>query len=143
FTDEQKQTVLTTYAACRNNATQTARFCKDHYGFSVSADQVSRWARGDFIAPSVRKSADEKKARLVTLFEEEIRAAFHCAANKRAEASYKDLMTGIGILTDKVQLLQGQPTSITQQNLTDDERAKRIEEILAEARKRREGLAGK
>ena len=57
YTDEQKQMALTAYTACRNNATRAAKFCKDHYEFSVSHDQILRWSRGDQIAPEVRENA--------------------------------------------------------------------------------------
>lgn len=143
YTDEQKQIALSTYTTCRNDAEKAAKFCREHYDMHITGQTIRTWAKGENIHPSVKENLEEKKLALADLFEVEIRAAFGTAGDKREEASYRDLMVGIGILTDKAQLLRGEPTSITQQNMTDDERAQRVETLLHQARKRKEGYAGK
>lgn len=65
--------------------------------------------------PKVR---DEKKQELSELYEQEIRAAFEEANVKRGDASYRDIITGIGILSDKLANLNGEPSQIVQQNIS-------------------------
>ena len=52
----------------------------------------------------------EKKGEIVELLRAEIRAALAEAERARPDASYRDLITGVGIMTDKLQLLSDEPT---------------------------------
>jgi|SRR5579864_1205593 len=54
----------------------------------------------------------EKKADLKTLFDAEMRAILKVMPEKRADAGYSQLGTVLGILFDKMRLLDGLPTEI-------------------------------
>lgn len=75
----------------------------------VPHQTLSRWGRA-VNNPAPPELVQEKKIDLIEMFRAEIRAALHEANEARGDASYRDLMTGIGILTDKLQLLEGKPT---------------------------------
>lgn len=79
-----------------------------------------RWLRGDSNPPPANL-VTEKEEELSELFEREIRAAFEAAGVKREEAKYRDLMIGIGIATEKLQLLRGEPTERLSFALTPDD----------------------
>lgn len=143
YTDEQKQTALATYAACRNDAEHAAKFCREHYGMKITGQTIRQWAKGVHIHPSVKEKVDYKKEELSVIYEAVTRECLQAVGGKIEEASLKDLMISAATATDKMRLLRGEATTITQQNMSDDERAKRLDEILNEARKRKEGYAGK
>ena len=52
----------------------------------------------------------EKKGELIDMLRAEIRAALAEAERARPDANYRDLITGVGIMTDKLQLLSDEPT---------------------------------
>jgi transposase-like protein len=61
----------------------------------------------------------QKKGELSEIIREELRAIFAEMEIKRKDASYRELATAAGILTDKMQLLDGDPTSINQYSWRD------------------------
>jgi hypothetical protein len=64
--------------------------------------------------PPPTEIRDEKKGDLVALIKTELEAAFSELPNARSGAGYKDIGTVIGILVDKLQLLEGNPTERTE-----------------------------
>ena len=89
----------------------------DAYALERVAQQVKvptrtlrRWYKGETGAPTDEIVQETKKA-LSDLIETEIRAALGELPNARPDASYRDIVTGIGILVDKKQLLDGGATS--------------------------------
>lgn len=57
----------------------------------------------------------EKKLDLVAAIREEIAAVLGEMPEARADADYRTLATALGILVDKLQLLEGRPTERTEQ----------------------------
>lgn len=70
---------------------------------------LSRWARKEQNA-APDEIVTEKRVELADLLRAEIRNALGAMDEARPEASYRDLATSIGIMTDKLQLLTGEPT---------------------------------
>lgn len=70
---------------------------------------LSRWARQENNPPP-SELVTEKRGQLVDLLRDEIGHALHAMNDARPDASYRDLATAIGIMTDKLQLLTGEPT---------------------------------
>lgn len=70
---------------------------------------LSRWARQENNPPP-SELVTEKKGELADLLRAEIRNALGAMDEARPDASYRDLATSIGIMTDKLQLLTGEPT---------------------------------
>ena len=70
---------------------------------------LSRWAKGESNPPP-DKIVTNKKSSIVDLIEHEMRAIFGAMGASRDDATYQQLGTVFGILTDKRQLLTGGPT---------------------------------
>jgi hypothetical protein len=75
----------------------------------VPARTLRRWFNGENGQPPDDVVRDSKKE-LAELFDAEIRAIMDYLPSARLDASYRDLVTGAAILTDKKQLLTGAPT---------------------------------
>lgn len=54
----------------------------------------------------------EKKGDLIALLKSEVQQALASMDNVRDEATYQQLTVGIGIMLDKLQILEGNPTQI-------------------------------
>lgn len=76
---------------------------------SVPETTLHGWAREKH-NPVPADIRTEKKGEIVDLLRAEIEAALGAAAGARPDANYRDLMTGIGIMVDKLQLLTNEPT---------------------------------
>lgn len=104
----------------------------------IPARTLSRWFNGEQNPPP-DQTVNEKKGELTDWMRSEIYAALKEMSAARQEASYRDLGTVVGILTDKMQLLSGEPTSRDEHIArTPDERARRVAEIYDRARTRRD-----
>lgn len=79
----------------------------NHLG--IPRETLRRWAI-EKNNPAPPELVTEKKAELIDLYESELRSIFGEMPNARVSATYKDLGTVAGILTDKLQLLSGKPT---------------------------------
>ena len=85
------------------------------------------WANGHHNPPPTELRC-EKKADVIEFIKQEIPHIFRELGDARQDASYRELMVGLGILVDKWQLLAGEPTerkeitgSIDCTSKTDDE----------------------
>ena len=76
---------------------------------NVPATTLHGWAREKH-NPVPSDVRTEKKGEIVELLRAEIRAALAEAERARPDANYRDLITGVGIMTDKLQLLNDEPT---------------------------------
>lgn len=85
-----------------------------HLGVPIPT--LTRWVTGAQ-NPAPNDLVTKNRIELGDLLDSEIAAAFEAAKGVRSEASYRDLMTGIGILVDKRQLLRGEPTQNTKQRI--------------------------
>jgi hypothetical protein len=82
-------------------------------------DALSRWAKA-----SQPEGAEEKKGLLGGELEKVAWALTGLVPEKMESASFLDLMTGLGIVTDKVLLLSGMPTRIVEVRRPADRREK-------------------
>jgi transposase-like protein len=85
-----------------------------HLGVPIPT--LTRWVTG-VQNPAPNDLVTKNRIELSDLLDTELVAAFEAAKGVRSEASYRDLMTGIGILVDKRQLLRGEPTQTTNQRI--------------------------
>jgi len=140
YSDTQKSAALIAYDICDNNAVRAAAWCKQHNGFAVSHDQVTRWVNGEYIAEDVRNNAKVKKGELSDKFEEIAHLCTDLAAdklrNKDESIAFEKLMTGGAIATDKMRLLREQATTITNAAITDEERLRELQELMQRLRQR-------
>lgn len=105
-----------------------------HLGVPIPT--LKRWGTGSQNPPP-NDVVTKNRIDLADLLDTEIAAAFEAAKGVRCEASYRDLMTGIGILIDKRQLLRGEATQNVNQRIVveyaDDEDYASAPAALADA----------
>jgi hypothetical protein len=141
---DAKAAALAALEANGHNYTRTAKDLRAS-GATVSATTLRRWhaemgerknAAVDGRMPAARATLTERLGAFVD-------AALTVAPDKLGDANLRDTMTAVGIAIDKLQLLEGKPTSIDEVRdaLSDDERAARVAALLDRARARRAGLA--
>jgi hypothetical protein len=96
-------------------------------------DWKQQQERGDTRLQAVEILQPVARGMLADLFEAEAHAALQEASEKRAAANYQQLITGSAICVDKMRLLRDQATAIHAQQLTDEERLVRLNELMATA----------
>jgi len=77
----------------------------------VSHQTLGRWVRAEYNPPP-RKTVQVKKEAIIENIKAELWAIFGDMIDARQDANYRELGTVFGILTDKMQLLTGEPTGI-------------------------------
>lgn len=130
--DETKAEALAMLAGTRNNFGEVSRKLK------IPDRTLRFWASGEHINTDVAKNADIKKTELSDRIEELahklIDAAFD--ADKIADASLQQVTTSLGIAVDKMRLLREQPTEISSDGLTDDQRMAKLTSLYGAVRAR-------
>lgn len=76
---------------------------------NLSRSTLRSWFTGEHNPPPVNIH-HEKRFDLIQAIRDELASIFPALGGKRDEATYRELVTAVGILTDKLQLLTGQPT---------------------------------
>ena len=103
YTPEERANALTLLRANGNNVSLTSRMT------GVGRNILRMW-RED---PRYVEAVESKTANLADLFEDLTRRALSVASDKLEGANFRDLIVGIGIMTDKAQLLRGAATEHT------------------------------
>ena len=85
---------------------------------SVPESTLRGWFSGAHNPPPAKVRA-EKRIDLREAIREELAGIFPAMAERRQEATYRELATAAGILIDKDQLLSGQPTERQEVNVND------------------------
>jgi hypothetical protein len=144
YTDETKALALTVLQQMGGNYEKTSQWLAEQANIEISSKQISRWDKGIAIEPEIVEKVEEiKKRDLADCLEKLAFTLIDAAPGKIPDAPLSQVMVGVGIAVDKMRLQRGEATSISQHNMSDDERATRVEEILNKAKERREGYAGK
>jgi transposase-like protein len=104
----------------------------------IKYQTLSRWARGKYNPPP-NKTVHVKGFDMVQALRDEIRAILEEMPNARPDADFKELGTVLGIIVDKLQLLEGKATERIEM-MSDDERRERLAGLLDAARARRDGF---
>jgi len=108
YTDEYRASAVLMLEAAGYPETEGALSrVADHLGMHYQT--LSRWFRA-VQNPPPNEMVQEKRFDLMEAIMDELRAIVGDMKSVRSEASYKDLGTVFGILTDKHQLLTGKPT---------------------------------
>jgi hypothetical protein len=139
-----KAAALAALEANSNNYTRTARDLTQS-GTRISATTLRRWhaETGDRKSAAIEARMPQARATIADRLRAFVDAALQVAPDKLHDANLRDVMTGVGIAVDKLQLLEGKPTSIDEVRdaLSDDDRAARVAALLDRARARRAGMA--
>lgn len=104
YSDNEKAAALLTLESNGGNLSRTSR------ELNIPISTLGEWRDGRAV-PDVAEIRNENRTPLVDRLMNELTAALNLLPEKRSEASYSDLMRGVGILTDKVQLLSGADTA--------------------------------
>jgi len=135
-------TIAAALATLESNGGNLARTMRDT---GIARDTLKRWR--DEKSPAkkapVERRMPEARATLTDRLRDFIDAALGVAPDKLHDANLRDVFTSVGIAIDKLQLLEGRPTSIDEVRdaLSDDDRAARVAALLDRARARRTGMA--
>lgn len=133
YNREQREDVLAVLAANGGNVKRTARET------GVDEHTIRDWRDGKAGEPGLGTGVPAQKAReaLETRMEDVQALLLSTIPGKLQDAPLRDVATAYGILSDKLLLLRGQPTSHVQTTAgTDDERVSRLAELLGQAKER-------
>lgn len=111
--------------------TKTARALR------ISHQTLGHWARRQHNPPP-QKLLREKGFDFLQAMRDELQAIFEEFQYARQDADYRELGTVLGIIVDKLQLIEGKATERIEM-MTPDERLNRIAELYDAARARRDG----
>jgi transposase-like protein len=128
YSDEDKATALAALKANGDNVERTARDC------GIPPSTLRRWrAEPDRAAPA--KLREEKRGTLSEALGALAWQLIGAIPKKIADASLQHTTVSLGIVIDKMQLLEGKPTSITDDaSLSDEQRALGVLALLEQAR---------
>lgn len=101
----------------------------------VPRSTLQGWFSGAHNSPPP-KVRHEKKLDLVQAIKDELGEIFPALGGARQDANYRELVTAVGILTDKLQLLTGQPTERAEVYVNDHR-----ERLLADVARKSAGHA--
>lgn len=105
----------------------------NHLG--VSHSLIRRWYAHSQNPPS-SKSVQIKMTDIVEMLKKELARAIEAMPNALPDADYLDIGKVMGIMIDKLQLLQGEATERIVYELSDSDRSEQIAQILNTARAR-------
>lgn len=133
YTDEFRASAVLMLEAA-GYPTQEGALSRVARQLQVPAMTLSRWFKGTNNPPP-NNLVNEKRIDLVQALRNEANAAVTEMAQARENASYRDLGTVLGILIDKLQLLDGKPTERieTVQTWLDELPANEYQDVIAEA----------
>ena len=128
YTEDDKATALAALEANDGNLKRTAS------ELNIPRATLTSWRDGKGINTEVSEKCHQKKEALSGLFEQACRVYLQHAVAKATvgKTSGKDAMTAAAIAVDKMQLLDGKPPTINQNDyshLTDAELAKRAADV--------------
>lgn len=129
YSDQDRAAGLALLDANGGNLSETSR--QSGYPIKTLAD----WRDGA-VADDVAEIRKEKKQELSELFEGIARDILKAAPDKIDDATLKDAMVAAGVAVDKMQLLKGQPTNITQTNADPADARRELAEFLHSRRDR-------
>lgn len=131
YSDNDKAVALATLDANQGDVSKTAKVLK------IPASTLADWSQNRGVCPEVTEIREVKKQELA----EKLEAVAHALTDNillRAESDFsiltplKDFAVSLGIAIDKMQVLKGQPTSISRDvtEHTNEDRAARILELV-------------
>jgi transposase-like protein len=108
YTDEERGNALAALAANGGNVSRTAA------ALGIPAKTLEHWAKGER-QPRSAQMGELKKGPLADAFEDLARQLLAgMTPAKIADANLQQLATAAGIAVDKMQLLRGKPTGVTE-----------------------------
>lgn len=117
YTDAFKASVLAMLAMNEGNVKRTVRDVAELYGEDVPVSTVRAWSKGRGTKSVSDGSVSLKKGEIEMGFSRALGMIFEHGLDERKikATSFKDLMTAAGIAVDKILVLRGEATEISEQ----------------------------
>ena len=133
YTDAERAAALAALDANADNVRRTARETGIPHG------TLRRWARGEGVTRAGAQLRTQKGADLADLYETHIRGVWGLLETKAKDATYAQIATTIGILTDKMVALRALGRAESDRGagkvqLTEEERWGRVRELVVRGR---------
>lgn len=134
YTDEERATAVVALEA-EGYPDKTGALTAVSRRMGVPGTTLRRWFKSEQNPPPA-EMVHEKKIDLVAAIKAELAEVVAAFSSTRPDADYRALMTAFGILTDKLQLLEGKATQRTEVHVTSptDELRSRIAGLAARQR---------
>ncbi len=130
YSDEDKANALLALQANGNNLLKTSKELK------MPLNTLAQWHYGNGVHPVVTEICNERRPALVERLDDAAHLLLDNLPHKIDGAGLQQLAVAMGIVLDKSQLLKGEPTSISRAVMSDEQRIKRIRELVEEAEQR-------
>jgi hypothetical protein len=132
YSDDQKRTALAILQSNAGDLKETERET------GIPRRTLQEWRDGKWgVNVSIYQGVEQRKRDLALEMSKLIDRLLRISGYKAEEASLRDIAVGIGILTDKFQVLTGQPTSIVaKEKMTDEQLFGRLAELAKTLRER-------
>ncbi len=135
YTDEDREAALAALAANDGNVLRTAK------DLGIPVKTLRNWAKGRChpeLTTELAQMGQQKKETLAIALRDVAWQLAKAMPQKIGSATLLQCATSLGIAIDKMQLLEGKATSIAgTERLSDEQRAARLQELAANARRRR------
>lgn len=102
YTPEERAALLEMFVA---SGAAVRAFCRTH---KVAESTFRGWLTGRTDVDRALRA--QQKAKLIELYDAEVRGIMDVLPGKRADASYRDLAVAVGILDDKITRASGEAT---------------------------------
>ncbi len=130
YTDEERSNALAALAANGGNIKQTAA------QLNIPRKTLENWSRGK-LHPDVADNGHKKRGPMADALEEVAWKLIDAIPPKIRKAPLNQTAVALGISIEKMRLLREQATAISGKEMTDEQRAARIEQLLNLAEGRR------
>lgn len=131
YSDREKAEALALVDANGGNVNETARM------LGIPGSTVAKWVDGKRpVNIDVVNMAKGKRLPLADALEDMVYVALDYLPKALGRANAQQIAISIGILTEKMLLLRGQATVITENLLSDEAKAERVAILLEQARQR-------
>lgn len=110
YTDEEKAAALVTLELNQNLDCPIAATAN---ALQIPDSTIDTWKKGEWVSDKVKELSGEKKQSLLELYEKAVTKGLSEILDCAQPATWKEA-TGIATFTDKILLLRGQPTAITE-----------------------------
>lgn len=132
YCDEDKRIALLTLQTCKGNLSRTAIMCREFYDIDVTVETIRQWAKGNGIHERVQEKLKEDRRELSDKLENIAHKMIDAAQTSDTDRlTPAQLMTAAAIAIDKMLLLRGESTTISERKLSEEEIALRIAELRA------------
>lgn len=128
YTDAEKARVLVYLDLCDGDVTKCAR------DLGIARSTLDDWAQGKKITADVPRLRADGKAALAGMWQEVAERALALIPAKLDACSAGSLATIAAIAVDKMLLLRGQPTEISEHRMPQEEALNRLSALVEQAR---------